>query len=393
MVISARRAGLSAPSSLSLLALGALAFLALSGPRRLLAADRTAAAASASSASSPIPAADAAARVEHVPLITAPRGRPLRVTATLRDADKLTAAYVVYLTETSGGLRQAALRRSGVAEGWLAEIPTEHLTGATLGYAIEGRLADGAPLALFGSREDLQRVQLQEDPTDARENALLARLGGRRSVVASTFDYVSFGSRFAPQDGSPTPVTGSAPQMVTSPDRYFRAEAGYTYRVLRDIAEFGLRIGVVRGTSPGRDREVGLNYGSPHLRVRAAPFLHFEGSLLTGITEVGFAFGAGGLVHLGEPYGTKLVLGFEAVEVFGTRGYSRLDVSAPLGFTLSPMVEITDMPHATATGVRLLLEATRVVSQGLTLTARGGYQARDEATGGPTLGLGAAYAF
>lgn len=394
MVISARQRGPRAPSRSPrrLRSRSALTVFALVGGLVSPAAAQTRAPSPTPASSAPARVAtDPVVRVEHTPLIAAPRRQPLRLTATFREADRLTAAYVIYRTETSGGLRQAMFRRSSLGDGWIAEIPSDQLGGDTFAYSIEGRAADGDHLPLFASREDPQRVQLQDARTDAAEAGALARLGGRRSVVATSFDYVSFGRR-APGVASVTPVPGE-PQVVKSDDRYVRAEAGYTYRVLRDIAEFGLRIGVVRGSSPGRDREVGLNYGAPHLRVRAAPFLHFEGAIFTGITEVGFAFGVGGSVHLGDPYGTKLVLGLETIEVFGTRGYSRLDVGGPLGFTLSPTVEITDMPHATATGVRLLLEASRPVAGGFTLAARGGYQARDEATGGPTLGIGAAYAF
>ncbi len=400
MVISARRTGPCASSLSTLFSLRAalgLAALCVAFTRALPAAAdgpppaTTTSAAPVASASAPLAASApplVSASIEHTPLIAAPRRQPLRITASLRDTDRLVAAYVIYETESSGGQRQAIFRRSSLGEGWIAEIPSDHLGGDTLAYAIEGRVADGGAQPLFASRTDPQRVQLQDARADAAEANALERLGGRRSVVASSFEYVSFGRRTAGVD-----LPAAQGIVVKSPDRYVRAEAGYTYRVLRDVAEFGLRIGVVRGDSPGRDREVGLNYGAPHLRVRAAPFLHFEGSIFTGITEVGFAFGVGGSVHVGEPYGTKLVLGLETIEVFGTRGYSRLDVLAPLGLTLSPMVEITDMPHATATGVRLLLEASRPVAGGLTIAARGGYQARDEATGGPTLGIGAAYAF
>lgn len=333
--------------------------------------------------------------LDHAPVLAAPKRTVLAIHARFQHAEGLTAAYAVYRSEGSDGLRQAAFRRSSLGEGWIAEIPSAHAVGATLVYSIEARLPDGTVLALFASREAPHVVQLQDTRADGAEAATLARLDGRRSVVASSFDYVDFGARAAVVElpGSSPSASGAPAPLVKSTDRYVRAEAGYTYRLLRDVAEFGLRIGVVRGSSPGRTSEVGLNYGSPHVRFRAASFVHLEGSLITGITEVGFAFGAGGALLLGDPYGTKLTLGFETVETFGTRAFSRLDVGAPLGFTFSPSIEITDMPHATATGVRLLFEASRPVAPGLTIAARGGYQARDEATGGPTLGLGASYAF
>lgn len=89
------------------------------------------------------------------------------------------------------------------------------------------------------------------------------------------------------------------------------------------MSEFGIRAGIVRGQSLVRREsdpskyEVGLNYGAPRIRLRAEDWLHVEGELLTSVTEVGFAVGGGGAVLLGDPYGSKLVLGLEGIQVFG----------------------------------------------------------------------------
>jgi hypothetical protein len=156
---------------------------------------------------------------------------------------------------------------------------------------------------------------------------------------------------------------------------------------------------VVRGRSlvPGEldssKYDVGLNYGAPRIRLRAQDWLHFEGELLTSVTEVGFSSGVGGAVLVGDPYGSKFTIGFETIQVFGTRGYSRLDVVASKRLVLSPIIEVSNMPHADRAGVRLLGEAGFDLGAGFRADVRAGYQARSFDQGGPTIGGGLAYAF
>ena len=170
--------------------------------------------------------------------------------------------------------------------------------------------------------------------------------------------------------------------------------------------EFSLRIGVVRGKSPvplepdssidqsdAERFDVGLNYGAPSVRFRLADRFHLDTELLTSVTEVGFSVGAGAAVAIGDPYGTKLVLGFESIQVFGTRIYSRVDVQAASALLISPIIEVTDMPHADEFGVRLIGEATLDLGAGFALGARGGYQARIATEGGPSFGGYLGYAF
>jgi hypothetical protein len=328
--------------------------------------------------------------VQHAPVLVAPAETTLVLSARFHPPGKLAAAFALYRSAHTDGLRQVAFRRGGQTEEWVAEIPGSDVVGERLDYAIEGRGVDGSFLPLFATRDALHPVQVQRTQLDAAEAATLARLDGRRSVVSGSFELVSFGARSAVAFDGVGATTGMA---VRTPDRYVRSEVGYTYRMLRNVAEIGLRIGLVRGRSPGRADEVGLNYGSPHLRFRAAPSVHVEVSSLTSVTEIGFALGGGGSLHLGDPYGTKLVVGFESVQVFGTKAFSRLDLATQRGLVFSPIVEITDMPHATKAGVRLLFELSAPLGHGFALAGRAGYQARDETTGGPTVGLATSYAF
>jgi hypothetical protein len=51
------------------------------------------------------------------------------------------------------------------------------------------------------------------------------------------------------------------------------------------------------------------------------------------------------------------------------------------------------MPHADAYGVRLIGEAAYDVGSGFTVAVRGGYQAREATSGGPSGGLRLGWAF
>lgn len=347
-------------------------------------------------ADEPAPAAapQARPRVHHSPPSAAVAGDDFAVEANIEHPQRVRRAVLVVVI--AGQVREIAFRRAATGP-YVAVVPAADVRPPGLAYAIELETVDGERVAVFASREAPHDVQIAEPMADARERALLQRLDGRRSVVSVTAELAHFGNT----DSQVTPAGAPGAPLTTTKiaDQYWRTEAGYTYRMLGVVSEFGIRIGVVRGRSvvpnqPDASKyDVGLNYGAPTVRVRATDWLHVEGELLTSITEVGFSMGGGGAVLLGDPYGAKLTLGFESIQVFGTRGYSRMDLPATSRVTVAPIVEVTDMPHSSKTGVRLLAEVRADVGAGVMLSARGGYQARDAASGGPGFGLGAAYAF
>ncbi|HSO32850.1 MAG TPA: hypothetical protein VLT33_10040 [Labilithrix sp.] len=315
--------------------------------------------------------------LHHAPIVTAHVSDELSIPARIDRPDRMRRALLVF---RGGGTQgEVEFERSSRGDlGYVAVIPATAVRG-DLTYAIELETTTGEHLPVFATRSDPHHVTILDSPEDRREAALLARLKGRRSIVQSSGEYATFGN-------------GGA-------DQFYRVEGGYTYRLLGTISEFGLRAGVVRGRSlvPGETdpskNEVGLNYGAPRVRLRVEDWLHVEGELLTSVTEVGFSVGGGGAVLLGDAYGSKLVLGFEGIQVFGARGYSRLDLAASSRVLVSPIIEVTTMPHADRAGVRLLGEVGVDLGQGFRLDVRGGYQARTFDLGGPTLGGGLAYAF
>jgi hypothetical protein len=350
-------------------------------------------ASSAHAEEAPAPAAPPTPTIHHAPRSTAQINEDVQVGAVIEHADHVKRALLVYKSDSASG--EVEFQRSSDSQlPYVAVIPATAVRSPILAYAIEIETTTGERVPVFASRAQPHPVTVLDAPDDARESALLTRLGGRRSVVHTGGDFVSFGT----STGDVRLPTGGVERRSVK-DQYYRVEGSYTYRLLGIVSEFGIRAGVFRGTSlvPNEvDRgkyDVGLNYGAPRIRLRVDDWFHIEGETLISVTEVGFAMGGGGAIILGDAYGSKLTIGGEGIEVFGARGYTRLDVVASKLLTVAPIVEVTSMPHAEHAGVRLLGETGFNLGAGFRLDLRGGYQARSFERGGPSLGGGLAYAF
>ncbi|WP_437963481.1 hypothetical protein WMF04_27565 [Sorangium sp. So ce260] len=344
---------------------------------------------------------DAAPDVQlvHAPVSVGKSGEALAIEARFDNAHLLRQAFVVYRMK-DGTLQSAAFQRSGSAElAYVAVIPPEAVGPPGLDYTIETERVDGVRASVFASRERMHHVQVVEAHMDAVERALLTRLGGRRSTASARFENVDFGARPA----SEAQCQASGPEECLEMDEhYWKAEISYTYRLLRTVAEFSMRAGSIRGKSPraskDKDYEAGLEYAAPSVRLRLSDSWHVEAELLAGITGTGFSMGTGGALIIGDPYGAKITLGYETIGLwkgsyFGTRGYSRVDFPAGDALSLAPMIEVTDMPSARKLGMRLVGEATLKLSDAISASLRGGYQARKSDSGGVGVGLQASVAF
>jgi len=344
--------------------------------------------------------------VHHAPLSSSFAHEPLRFEIELDHPELVRWVGLVYRSP-SGAWKSIPFLRAGQA--YLAVIPAEDVEPPGLAYTIELQRTSGESTALFASRAAPWPVEVLEDRSDARERAMLERLGSRRSVATAGGEFAVFGATSGreaiPCGAKQVGCTEGQRVIPVVNDQYWKVEVGYTYRPLRTVAEFSLRGGVVRGQSLVRSvrtyelekYKVGLNYASPSVRFRFADAWHLEVSALTSITEVGFSIGGGSALLIGDPYGSKLTLGFETIGIgqqyFGSRFYSRFDITAGERLRVSPMIEVTDMPHAESFGVRLLTDITVDVGRGLSATLRGGYQARRSTAGGPALGVNLALAF
>ena len=331
--------------------------------------------------------------LQHAPAAIANTGDDFVIHAALTHPEQVRAAILSYRVADEPA-KDVMFQRSS-ADDYVAVVPEADLRGETLQYWITLQLVNGSKLAVYNSEQNPHTVQIVPSSTDLNERALLARVDGRRNVFAAMGEYVDFGH---------SDVTASGTTPSTIRDWYYRVEASYTYRPLRLISEFSLRVGMVRGESPvpyaatdsagnslGIRKDVGLNYAAPTVRFRLSDIVYADGTLLTSVTEIGFSTGVGGALLLGAPYGTKLTLGFEDIQVFGRRFYARTDIAVHPRVRLSPIIEVTDMPHANKYGVRLLGEATVKVAPGMRVGLRGGYQARKFYSGGASFGALFAY--
>lgn len=360
----------------------------------------------AASAVAPAPAAAPAkvpdvAQIHHSPISSAKVGEPVDVHVTIDRPQLLKGAGVVYRT----GERWFYVKLLRTDDDYAATIPAEHVTPDGLGYAIEMEYLDGARVAVFASRDELQSIVVREDTTDVREQWLLDRVDKRRSLVTATGEFVRFGYEYLdalPCGSGEKACSKGALYSPTVDDQYWRVDASYTYRPMRTVAEFGFRLGVVRGTRPlsqnapetyqAKNYEVGLNYAGANVRFRLASIFHVDLDVMGSVTEIGFSAGGGAAFIFGDPLGIRFTAGAQMIgwpgdeTYFGTRFYTRLDLPVTSRFTLAPSVEVTDMPHAERFGVRLLADGLIGIGHGFSLGLRGGYQARVSRSGGPTIG-------
>ncbi len=333
--------------------------------------------------------------VFHAPVSIAPAHRAVLLYANVEHAHLVKRALVVYRTTANPTLREVVFERADPGP-FVATIPAEDVRPGHVEYTVELETTTGDRWSIFAARSRLHSVLVPDDLTDLRERASAERLGGRRSVTFARGEYVSFGSSSAVVTTTGGTVLRAQHEIR---DRYWRIEGGYAHRPLRDVTEFGVRLGVLRGESPVPDVEdeeqfkVGLNYASPWVTLRAANFFHLRGDFLTSVTEVGFSLGGGAAIIAGDPLGSRLTVGFESIRVFGTRFFSRMDVQLGDTVTIAPVVEVTNMPHADRYGVRLLSELQLTTRGGFGIAGQFGYQARDSTRGGAGGGVTVSYAF
>lgn len=336
-------------------------------------------------------------RLLHAPVTVTEAHRHVLIYADIVDPELMKKAIVVYQPSGGGALRSVDLLRSPKYAGYVAEIPASDVIAPSLGYTIELELSDGTRVSAFATRDRMHRIAVAEDYLDLREAALAKRISGRRSVVSAEAEFVSFG-----QSTGFVSSSASGIRAATLSDQYYRAEAAYTFRPLKVVTEFSARLGVLRGqspvpfgTAPGDHGmfDVGLDYIAPSVRLRLTDDIHADLEFLTGLTEERFRVGALSRLLIGDPYGSKLVLGVQGIDGFGMRFWSRVDIAANDRLMVSPVIEATNFPHADAYGVRLLLEVAVDLGSGFAAVAGGGYQARQATSGGPSAELAFRYAF
>ena len=130
-------------------------------------------------------------RLHHAPVPVAEAHEDLLIEAEITHPELVRRALLVYRTAADATLREVEFRRG--VEHYVASIPADHARWPWLAYAIEIERLDGTKNPIFATREQPHRVQVPEDLMDVRERVLFERLSGRRSVVSTSGEYVSFG--------------------------------------------------------------------------------------------------------------------------------------------------------------------------------------------------------
>jgi hypothetical protein len=325
--------------------------------------------------------------LHHAPVSNAQAAQPLQILADFAHPEALGRAVLLHRAAGESAYHELPFQRG--TQSYLAVIEAGSVRDGGLSYAIELELPDGQRVPGFASREQPFQVQVQLDEDEAEEKAALQRVNGLRSSTRVSGEWVNFGKSTTQ---IPASSPDAAPQTVSHDDHYYRLEASYAYRPLRTVSEFGVRLGLVRGSSPdagggATQKDVGLNYAAPWVQLRLTDGFHVSAHLVTGVTEVDFSLGAGAELTFGDPYGANLRVGFESIEGFGSRFFTKVDIRVSDRVVLSPVVEATNMPNAHDYGVRLLAQLGVQLTTQFRLSALGGYQARNSVSGGPTLGL------
>ena len=337
-----------------------------------------------------------AAVVHHAPILVAEEETEL--TLSIDVEGEIESAHLVYRREGESLSHRSFVDES--ASRWTATLPPEIVTSPGLSYTIEIlERVDGVERrrAVFASRRHLHQVQVAEPMSDIVERRLLERVEGRRHELTASGEWVDFG---AAEIVTQTPGTGVA-RRSSADDHYWRVEARYDCRFLLALYSLGLRVGVLRGTSPIQERdptaddpdEVGLNYAVPELRLRFHDVFHMDAGVIIGVNDEGFAFGGTGAMHIGDLDGPRLTLGFEGGQQLGVTARTQVHLPFVDWLELASSIELTNLPAGDRFGLRMVGDVVIRPGAGVSIRGRGGYQTRFSHGGGPTIGGGLGLAF
>lgn len=331
-------------------------------------------------------------RVQHVPLHETRRGRT-ELVFRIRHAERVAEVVLYVRAVDAASVRGQAVRRVArrAEAGYVVSMPAELVRPPAVEYWVTAREASGAERPVFASSERAQRVEVFLDESQRREVDDLARRGGHRSSAFAGAEWVDFGDRPLLPDGEATP------------DRYYRAEAGYAYHFMSFVDDIRLAVVHVRGAAsqvessddgPRVKRfDPGIDFGRASVGIRLATGVRLRGALLLGASQDGFESGAGAEVVLGDPEGNHLRAGAERLSTLGLIAGMHMGFMATDAVPMGAGIEVTDFPVGDGHGVRLLYDVGYRFAPASELMLRAGFQGRSSLTGGPSIGLRTRFAF
>jgi hypothetical protein len=342
--------------------------------------------------------ADEPARVYHVPPAEAAPGEPLAIDATIERAWQATLELRYRAVGETAFHAVVFERASG--DAYRAVVPAAAVAPPGIEYFITGADTAGAVTDHFASAQSPFRVVVHEDAKLVLRAKELDRYKGRRARARLAVEWVDFGSR-----------TINTKKLD---DRYLRVEGDFTYRILR-FPLHSLRFGYtyLLGDTPATFRDDGIcdpvredtpmsctgqagfkAAGWFEVRLRANALIDVDLRGILAATKEGFSPGFRTEVRVGPDLGSHVALGAEVLQEAGSTGYLRLGWDTVPRFPMAATIELTDLPSAhRATAVRLIYDVSYPLDDGLRLGVRAGYQARDSAIGGLSLGANMALDF
>lgn len=284
----------------------------------------------------------------------------------------------------------------GDADRWIATIPAAATASRGVEYYIDRPAGPaGAPTSepVFASAHAPHAIAIRADGEARRRAEDLGRVGGKRSRVRITGEWVDYGK-----------PSGSDPGAAL-PDRYYRIDADFAYRLLAYPLE-EIRVGYTRligrtaicdaATPPVcTDTEAGFKVGGWfELGLGPLPGIRLDARLLLLATAEGFALGGRGELRVGNGDATHAAVGGEYAADVGATGFFRLGWDTVPRVPMAATVEVGNLPSTERdTGVRLIYDAFVPVMAGVRASLRAGYAARSQRVGGFTAGAGVTFDF
>lgn len=335
-------------------------------------------------------------RVRHVPPAEAPPSAPLTLSTAIDRAWESELAVRFRLFGTTAWQTAEFTRKT--EDTYVATIPATSVQPPGVEYFIVSVSGSGET-AHFASPSQPHRVNVYRDPVELRQMRQLQRHNGHRAQARVLAEYVDYGTR---------EIAGK--ELA---DNYYRVDADVGYRVLRFPLK-SLRFGYTHliGTTPRSSRgddgscmpsntveectlEAGLKGGGWfELGFLIGEGVEIDTRGMVMATQEGFGVGGRGEVRIGDSLGSHFAFGGEAVNDVGFSGYVRLAWNTVPMLPMAATVEVNNFPAPSrATAVRLIYDISRAFQNGLRVGGRIGYQARDQAIGGVTVGTHATFDF
>ncbi len=268
-------------------------------------------------------------------------------------------------------------------------------------YYIVSRDPEGTERVHFGAPDAPHPVVVVGETAASRMRDRLERHRGNRSEFTVDTNLTTLGARRVSPGSDEVTVGGS--------EFYWSAEVGYRYRPLTTLYDFSFGAGRMRGTrgavrldsgelnTLGSDLgPPGMDYGWGAATLELDRYLSFEGKLILGATDRGFAAGVGGLARVGQIASTNLEISGELVQDVGNSASVRLNWDTVPYVPMSLRIDLTERPGGETNPLarRLVYSAGAELGRHVTVTGEVGVASRnDSIDNGLVGGLKAAVAF